>query len=47
MLSNHHDTDEYDEDEDDYLDKVPARFQQVVRKPNQEQILRPWIVGWD
>jgi hypothetical protein len=40
-------TEEWDEEDDDYLAKVPSRFQQVVRKPKQEQIQRPWIAGWD
>lgn len=46
-MSKYRTTDEYDEDEDDYLAKVPTRFQQVVRKPQKEAIPRPndyW--GW-
>lgn len=38
-------TDEYDEEEDDYLTKVPARFQDVVRKPKQEHAR--WPEEWD
>lgn len=37
----------WDEDEDDYMEKIPSRFQEVVRKPQQEQIQRPWVSGWD
>jgi len=44
-MSKHRSTDEYDEDEDDYLAKVPSRFQAVVRKPKQEHTR--WPEEWD
>ena len=38
-------TDEYDEDEDDYLTKLPKRCQKVVQKPKQQ--FTRWPEDWD
>lgn len=38
-------TDDHDEDEDDYLSKVPTRCQKVIQKP-KDQYTR-WPEEWD
>lgn len=38
--------DRWNEEDDDYMEKIPSRFQSVVRKPQQESIPHPDKFGW-
>lgn len=39
--------DAYDEEDAEYLDKVPTRYQELTHAPKSEHMIRPWINGWD
>ena len=45
MNKHNRSTDEYDEEDDDYLAKVPTRFQKVVQKPKDSA--QRWPEEWD